>query len=440
MEIIKKLLKGGLSDAIAVDAERMTGEAKRLERYLLRNIIGQDRAVHQLVKAYESFQAGINDPNKPLANLLFLGPTGSGKTRLVEVFCEHMWGDPAAFIKVDCAEYSHSHEVSKLIGSPPGYVGYASGESRISKEKLEAHWSKGPQISVLLFDEIEKAHEDFHQILLGVLDRGVLTLGKGDKVDLTKCFIIMTSNLGAKAVSRHLNNQEIGYSHPNASGTSKMDQEIYTTSMEAVKKFFQPEFVNRVDRVVVFRSLSEESIRSILDIELDRVQKRLKDREKYIVIGCSKTAKDFLIKEGVNLEFGARELRRAIERFLVNKLARIIATKQAVNGDLVKVDHEAGAEELSFSVLKGVVDMPPPPPPEPEKTIEPSYKSKWDKTVDYYSSSKKGVHDLGSIDSYIWFVAPQDACVNCGGRFVHREDCPDRKDDLLVKPPEKPLK
>jgi hypothetical protein len=104
------------------------------------------------------------------------------------------------------------------------------------------------------------------------------------------------------------------------------------------------------------------------------------------------------------------------------------------------VDHEAGAEELSFSVLKGVVDMPPPPPPEPEKTIEPSYKSKWDKTVDYYSSSKKGVHDLGSIDSYIWFVAPQDACVNCGGRFVHREDCPDRKDGLLVKPPEKPLK
>ena len=419
--------------AVQVDPERMTVQAERLEQHLTRNVIGQERAIRELVKAYENYEAGINDPTKPLASLLFLGPTGSGKTRSLEVFCEYFWGKSNALIKIDCAEFTHSHELSKIIGSPPGYLGHKETQARICKQRLEEHWTDAaPKFSVILFDEIEKAHPDFHQLMLGVMDKGILTLGNNDVVDLKKCFLVMTSNLGAKTVAKHLNNQGLGYTRKETTNDT-VDQAVYKTSMECVKKFFEPEFINRIDRTIVFRSLSEESIRSILDIELDRVQRRLNDNKKFIIVGCSKAAKDKLIEEGINLEFGARELRRAIERFLVNKLSRIIATKQVEDGDLIQVDYKPNDKGLSFSVLKGVAEfmVPVPAIPEEEKKNDPLYTAQWEKPAD------GSVHSTNSIDipggPIIYFVLPKDPCIHCGAHYLHRDDCPDRKKGLLVE-------
>jgi ATP-dependent Clp protease ATP-binding subunit ClpB len=413
--------KAQVKEPVLVDVNKMTPEAQSLEKYLLRGIVGQDRAVHQLVRAFESYQAGIEDPTKPLSNLLFLGPTGAGKTRTIEVFCEYFWGSPNAMIKMDCSEFTHSHEIAKLIGSPPGYLGHKETQARICKSKLEAYWDRGPKFSVLLFDEIEKGHSDLHQLLLGIMDKGILTLGTNDEVDLKKCFVIMTSNLGAKAVSKHLNSREIGYANKEDTN-EKIDQAIYKTSMAAVKKFFEPEFVNRVDRVIVFRALSDDTIRSILDLELEKVQRRLKDSNKYIVIGCSKPAKEFLIKEGTNSEFGARELRRTVEREVVNKLARVIATKQAVDGDLIKIEYNTGDKNLTFSVFKNVVDIPKiKPAPVEESEKKPVAPSQEDKTVNM-------TQEFGDVA--ICFVLPNmEPCIGCGARYLHRTDCPEKKEN-----------
>lgn len=344
--------------AIRLDDGKMTAEAAALEAGLRKRVIDQDRAIAQFVRAYESWQTGLSDPDKPLANLLFLGPTGVGKTHLVEAFCDQMWGAHDMLLKVDCSEYQHGHETAKLIGSPPGYVGYNEGSARLSQDALQKHWksTKGPKISVILFDEIEKAHHNLFQLLLGLLDRGFITLGNGVKVDMRACVVVMTSNLGAKDVSKHLNEGGIGFLH---SGTKdSTDQKIYETSMKEVKKHFQPEFINRVDRIVVFRALSDNGLREILDIELGKVQDRILSTGRFTLLDVSRRAKDFLLAEGTSAEYGARELRRAIERFLVSRVTRLIATDQVKSGDMVLADYDPEEKKMMFHLQAGVVDIP----------------------------------------------------------------------------------
>ena len=346
-------------EAIRLDDDKMTAEAVALEAGLAKKVIDQDRAIKQFVRAYEVWQTGLNPPDKPLANLLFLGPTGVGKTHLVEVFCDELWGAHDMLLKVDCSEYQHSHETAKLIGSPPGYVGYNTGAARLSQEALEGHWrtSKGPKISVILFDEIEKAHPDFFQLILGLLDKGSITLGNGIKLDMRKCVVVMTSNLGAKDVSKHLNEGGIGFLR--SSSRDSTDQKIYETAMKEVKKHFQPEFINRLDRIVVFRSLTDTGLRSILDLELGKVQDRLLSIGKFILLDVSQRAKDFLLAEGTNAEYGARELRRTIERFLVSRVTRVVATEQAKSGDIILADYDPDEKKMTFHLQAGVVDLPP---------------------------------------------------------------------------------
>lgn len=403
-------------EPVRADPERTSDDATALGIYLRENVIGQERAIRQLLKAYESYLAGINDPMKPLANFLFLGPTGSGKTRIIEVFCEFLWGSPEAMIKIDCAEFQREHEVAKLIGAPPGYIGYdeKTATGRITRRKLEEYWKEGaPRFSVVLFDEVEKADPALHQVLLGIFDKGTLTLGKNEKVNLRNSFIILTSNLGAKDVARHLNSQEVGFStvkeEPEESG---LDQSIYDTSISAAKKFFQPEFLNRLDRIVVFRSLSDDAIRAILEIELRRLQSRLGDRGRFIALEYTEKARKFLVSEGTSREFGARELRRAIERFVVNKIARILATRQASDGDKILIDCEEAVKELSFFVLRGVVLVP---------TKIPVFSEPKDISED---PEVKVARASGTVVDRrrIPFIDP---CMFCGGYFEHRTDCRD---------------
>lgn len=341
---------------VKFDESKAPAEVKKLESYLRSKIIGQDRAIKQFVTAYETFISGMKRPDGPIGNLLFLGPTGVGKTRICEVFAEYLWGSSDALIQVDCAEYQHSHEISKLIGAPPGYVGHGDNPA-ITKKIVEQYWDKGPKFTPILFDEIEKGNKSLHRLLLGILGRGQLRSGKGEVIDLRSTIIIMTSNLGSRSISDKLSGKSSYGFNQKQSQQADLDQDIYKVCREAVKAFFDPELFNRVDRLVAFRPLEESSIRKILDIELSAVQDRIVRSKKFIVLQASLRAKDLLIKEGVSSEFGARELRRTIERYITSKLTRMFSSKQAISGDLVLADAENGTD-IDFQIMKNVIDIP----------------------------------------------------------------------------------
>src|ERR1700741_2176627 len=264
------------AQAMRLDLSRRSAESKDLETSLRGEIVGQDEAGPAVVNLYQVFQAGLNSPRRPVGNLLFLGPTGAGKTRIVEATAEVLFGDPRAVIKVDCAEFQHSHEIAKLIGSPPGYLGHRETHPLITQEALAQYHTEKLKISFLLFDEIEKASDALWQLLLGILDKATLTLGDNRKVDFSQTMIFMTSNLGAKEMSELITGA-IGFA-PAKSGSmadDDLDQKIYRTASEAAKRKFSPEFMNRIDKVIVFRSLKHQQLCQILDLELTGVQQRV---------------------------------------------------------------------------------------------------------------------------------------------------------------------
>src|SRR5262249_28027094 len=233
-------------------------------------IVGQERAVSQMSSLYEIFLAGMNPLNRPIGTLLFLGPTGSGKTRVVEAAAEVLFGNANAMVKIDCAEFQHSHEIAKLIGSPPGYLGHRETLPLLSQENLDRMHTDEVKLSLVLFDEIEKASDSLWQLLLGILDKATLTLGDNRRVDFSRSVVIMTSNLGAREMAE-LISERIGFAPIKASkplNELDVDQKIYHTAVEAARRKFSPEFMNRIDKVVVFRSLKEEHLREILDLEL----------------------------------------------------------------------------------------------------------------------------------------------------------------------------
>src|SRR6266436_4932006 len=261
---------------LPLDPSKRSTDTVDFQTALRGKIVGQEEGVQALVDLYQVFRAGLNSPGRPVGNLLFLGPTGSGKTRIVEAAAEILFGDPRAVIKVDCAEFQHSHEIAKLIGSPPGYLGHRETHPLITQESLAASHREQMKLSFLLFDEIEKASDSLWQLLLGVLDKGTLTLGDNRKVDFSQAMIFMTSNLGAKEMSELITGS-IGFA-PAKGGTmgdDDLDQKIYRTASEAAKRKFSPEFMNRIDKVVVFRSLKHQQLCEIVDIELGTVQQRV---------------------------------------------------------------------------------------------------------------------------------------------------------------------
>src|ERR1700736_948200 len=252
--------------------------AEHLENKLRHLIIGQDEAIHQIVRAYQTHVAGLSPAGRPIGNFLFLGPTGSGKTRIVEATAESLLQNPRAVIKIDCAEFQHSHEIAKLIGSPPGYLGHRETHALLSQEALNQHHTEKVKLSFVLFDEIEKASDSLWHLLLGILDKATLTLGDNRKVDFSAAMIFLTSNLGAAEMSS-LVRPRLGFQVPSCDGPGcdgKLSTRISRTGIEAARRKFTPEFINRLDKIVVFRSLGNEELRRIVDIELEMVQQRIR--------------------------------------------------------------------------------------------------------------------------------------------------------------------
>lgn len=324
-------------------------EVRDFEAALARKVVGQDRAVRRLARVYQVYLAGLASPGRPISNLLLLGPTGSGKTRLVEAAAEVLFGTANAVLKIDCAEFQHSHEIAKLIGSPPGYLGHRETQPLITQETLEQYYTENVKLSLVLFDEIEKASDALWQLLLGILDKATLTLGDNRRVDLSRAMIFMTSNLGSAEVNK-LMTGSLGFSSKPHENDDALDQKIYRVATEAARRKFSPEFMNRIDKVIVFRSLKQDHLEKILDIELSRVQDRIISSmsERQFVFKCTRSARDFLLREGIDMRFGARHLKRAIERHLVFPLSNLIATSQINLGDLIVVDYDAALSRLTF--------------------------------------------------------------------------------------------
>jgi ATP-dependent Clp protease ATP-binding subunit ClpA len=341
--------------SVALDPTRTGRDAEGLDASLRRMVVGQPEAIEQIVNIYQMHLTGMNPPGRPVGNFLFLGPTGTGKTRIVEATAEALVNNPRAVIKIDCAEFQHSHEIAKLIGSPPGYLGHRETHPLLSQEVINQYHTDRVKISFILFDEIEKASDSLWNLLLGILDKATLTLGDNRKVDFSKAMIFMTSNLGASEMSALLN-PKLGFGLDPHSGNKPVALDEKTTSkitrsgIEAARRKFTPEFMNRLDKVVVFQPLGEAEMRRILEIELQQVQQRIfnSSPERAFVFAATAAAKDYLLQEGTDTKYGARHLKRAIERLLVQPLANLIATDQIRPGDLIRVNFQADSCRLNF--------------------------------------------------------------------------------------------
>lgn len=331
-----------------LDPTIRSNETRDFHTALRSKIVGQEEGVQALVDLYQVFCAGLNSPGRPVGNLLFLGPTGSGKTRIVEAAAEILFGDPRAVIKVDCAEFQHSHEIAKLIGSPPGYLGHRETHPLITQEALAASHTEKLKLSFLLFDEIEKASDALWQLLLGMLDKATLTLGDNRRVDLSQTVIFLTSNLGGGEITE-LMGGGYGFIKSDDKPKNNLDQKVERTAVEAARRKFSPEFMNRLDKIVVFHPLHRQQLEQVLDIELTLVQQRVLEAAKgQFLFRVTERGKDFLLQEGTDQRYGARHLKRAIERHVVYPVANLLATEQVHNGDMVCIDWESGSETLNF--------------------------------------------------------------------------------------------
>jgi len=351
-----------------LDPTIRSNDTRDFQGALRAKIVGQEEGVQALVDLYQVFCAGLNSPGRPVGNLLFLGPTGSGKTRIVEAAAEILFGDARSVIKVDCAEFQHSHEIAKLIGSPPGYLGHRETHPLITQEELAKSHTEKLKLSFLLFDEIEKASDALWQLLLGMLDKATLTLGDNRRVDLSQTVIYLTSNLGGGEITE-LMNGGMGFIQPTDIPSAGLDQKVERTAVEAARRKFSPEFMNRLDKVVCFHPLKKEQLQEVLEIELGQVQQRVLETAKgQFLFRVTGPGKEFLLQEGTDQRYGARHLKRAIERHVVYPLANLLATDQIHLGDLVCIDWDRDQDQLNFIREGENLAMParrlePAPPP-----------------------------------------------------------------------------
>src|SRR6476660_6668529 len=331
-----------------LDPSIRSDDTRAFDQALRVKIVGQEEGVQALVDLYQVFRAGLNSPGRPVGNLLLLGPTGSGKTRIVEAAAEILFGDARLVIKVDCAEFQHSHEIAKLIGSPPGYLGHRETHPLITQEELAKSHTDKLKLSFLLCAEIEKASDALWQLLLGMLDNATLTLGDNRRVDLSQTVIFLTSNLGGGEITE-LMNGGMGFIQPKDKPTAGLDQKVERTAVEAARRKFSPEFMNRLDKVVCFHPLKRQQLEEVLDIELGQVQQRVLETAKgQFLFRVTDSGKDFLLQEGTDQRYGARHLKRAIERHVVYPLANLLATEQVHLGDLVCIDWDREHMRLTF--------------------------------------------------------------------------------------------
>lgn len=342
-----------------LDVSKRSKEAQEVLSTLQRNVVGQDEACEVLVDIVESYQAGFYQRGRPAGNALFLGGTGTGKTHTIEMLCKGLFGDERAMIKIDAAEFAHSHEIAKLIGSPPGYLGHRETNPAITQEALEKFHTEKLKLSVLLIDEIEKSSDALWNLLLGILDKATLTLGDNRKVDFSKVIVLMTSNLGSAQMSE-VTEGALGFNTPEIP-IKYVHSKTETVAKDAAKRHFSPEFFNRLNHIVVFHTLTEEQIKGVLDIELDHLQTRLLFTSKVKIFWhVSPRAKERLIKEGFSKKYGARNLKRAIEQYVTIPLARLVASGQLKESDMIIIDDKGGAQftfELATSPSSLAVAM-----------------------------------------------------------------------------------
>jgi ATP-dependent Clp protease ATP-binding subunit ClpA len=317
-----------------LDLTKRSEDVSKLVKVFESRIVGQPEATEVLANILENHFAGLCDPTRPAGNALFLGPTGTGKTRTVEAMCEGLFGDSRACIKIDCAEFQHSHEIAKLIGSPPGYLGHRETHPVLTQEALNLYHRPGLELGVVLFDEIEKASDALWQLLLGILDKATLTLGDNRTVSFAKTIIIMTSNLGTSEMSDMVKG---GFGFRASKPAEVSDKRIEAAAMSACRKKFTPEFMNRIDNTVVFHTLTEDNIKQIMGIEMGLVQSMMWAVGKFLYY-VTPAVKEALMKEGYSKEYGARHLKRAIERHIRLPLARLLGSKQIDPTDRVSID------------------------------------------------------------------------------------------------------
>lgn len=365
-----------------LDPKLFGDKACELEYGLKCRIVGQDDAIARIIEVYNIYLAGMSTWGRPVGSFLFLGPTGTGKTRLVESVAEALLGSPRALIKIDCAEFQHSHEIAKLIGSPPGYLGHRETPPWLTQESLNVWQTDKVKLSFVLFDEIEKASDALMNLLLGILDKATLTLGDNRRTDFSNTMVFMTSNLASNQMANMLR-PELGFAanitrqkHKFGIVDTTMSNKIDEASIRAAHKRFTPEFMNRIDKTAVFKPLGINELKRILDLELNDVGNRLFSKVK--ANGqISESAKDFLIKKGTSMEYGARYLKRVIDREIVYPLANLISSRQLREGDCARVTYNSDFDKLEFSkeetnqtILEDVVEATiekENPKPKPEK-------------------------------------------------------------------------
>lgn len=336
-----------------------TGSGVDLKSQLEQRVVGQPSAVREIVPYVEMHQAGLAPENRPVGVFLLLGPTGTGKTRTVEALAEALHGSEKAMVRIDCGEYQMEHEVAKLIGAPPGYLGHRETQPMLTQAKLNAATSEYSNLSIVLFDEVEKAAGSLARLLLGVLDKATLRLGDNNTVNFEKSLIFLTSNLGAETMARQLK-PWFGFeaiAQPNGDEDAEdAEVRLRRIGMAAVRRKFSPEFVNRLDAVLTYRPLSDEVMGAILDMQLAELQQHIIRRlgARAFRVAISKSARQFLLRKGTSIEYGARELKRTILRSLTQPLAGLMAAGRIEAGSRVTVDVEKDGSGLRISPHRAV--------------------------------------------------------------------------------------
>jgi ATP-dependent Clp protease ATP-binding subunit ClpA len=339
-----------------LDPKLKSDEERELVDVLQHRIVGQDMAIEILVDAYEMHRSGLTSPERTVSNLIFLGPTGVGKTLVFEAMAEALFGTKRALKKVDCAEFQHSHEISKLLGSPPGYLGHKDTKPYLTQENMDEYHTKELKLTLLLFDEFEKANDALWNLLLGITDKATCTLGDNRRTDFSNCIVGMTGNLGSREIQA-LVQGGLGFAGSAAKVRKDLDKEIDQAAKEAAKRRFNAEFLNRIDEIVVFHSLDEKQLRQVVDIELEEVQRLVLGvkNHRQFVLDYTQAAKDLILSKGTDIKNGARPLKRIIDKYITKRLARFLNTEQINMGDMVVVDVETD-DSLKFTrVAEGVI-------------------------------------------------------------------------------------
>lgn len=320
-----------------------------LTAVLSKKVVGQPAATHVIVPYIQMFQAGLAPEGRPVGVFLLLGPTGTGKTKTVEALAEVLHGSEKNVLKVDCGEFQMEHEVAKLIGAPPGYLGHRETQPMLTQQRLNAVTSEHSNLSLVLFDEIEKAAPSMTRLLLGVLDKGLLRLGDNSTVNFEKSLVFLTSNLGAREMMREIN-PEFGFQSARSVERKDLGNKLQSIALVAVRKRFSPEFVNRIDCIITYQPLTIESLSTILDQQITDLQKHVNTRlgNRSFTLEVPLDARRFLLERGTSSEYGARELNRTIHRFLTQPLATLVATNQVDPGARVRVDVGESGDKLAI--------------------------------------------------------------------------------------------